>query len=101
MIDFYGFLSHQRQIYDRVQTQKQRLYNEGIINVEHGSFCPLVYSVTGGSGPEARFFLDKTQQIRCCKYDGYIFFDYLKKLLYKNLKNSISFMKEQTIILSF
>ena len=55
------------KVYERAETQKRRLYNERILNVEHGSFCPLVYSVTGGSGPEAKTFLDycvknKTQQ---------------------------------------
>ena len=46
--------SSTEKIYERAETQKRRLYNERILNVEHGSFCPLVYSVTGGSGPEAR-----------------------------------------------
>ena len=48
--------SSTEKIYERAETQKRRLYNERILNVEHGSFCPLVYSVTGGSGPEARTF---------------------------------------------
>ena len=48
--------SSTEKIYERAETQKRRLYNERILNVEHGSFCTLVYSVTGGSGPEARTF---------------------------------------------
>ena len=48
--------SSTEKVYERAETQKRRLYNERILNVEHGSFCPLVYSVTGGSGPEARTF---------------------------------------------
>ena len=81
--------SSTEKIYDRVETQKRRLYNERILNVEHGSFlyarylcsrdalgrpsaarddrvsciqgsfCPLVYSVTGGSaGQKQGLFLD-------------------------------------------
>ena len=48
--------SSTEKIYQRAETQKQRLYYERILNVEHGCFCPLVYSVTGDSGPEARNF---------------------------------------------
>ena len=28
-----------------------------ILNVEDGTFAPLIFSVTGGAGPEARIFL--------------------------------------------
>ena len=49
---------HQQKKYTRELKLRSGGYNERILNVEHGSFCPLVYSVTGGSGPEARTFLD-------------------------------------------
>ena len=46
------------KIYERAETQKRRLYNERLLNVEHGSFVHWCrYSVTGGSGLEARTFV--------------------------------------------
>ena len=32
------------------------LYNSRIMNVEHGTFVPLVFSLTGGEGPETYMF---------------------------------------------
>ena len=40
-------------IYERHESEKKRQYNDRIMNVEHGTFTPLVFSVTGGAGPEA------------------------------------------------
>ena len=38
------------------ETEKKRLYNRRIMNVEHGTFTPLVFSLTGGEGPETAVF---------------------------------------------
>ena len=35
------------------ENMKKRTYRERILNVEHGSFTPVVFSTTGGAGPEA------------------------------------------------
>ena len=32
---------------------KKRAYQERVLNVEHASFTPIVFSTTGGAGPEA------------------------------------------------
>ena len=32
---------------------KKRNYRERVLNVEHGSFTPMIFSTTGGAGPEA------------------------------------------------
>ena len=34
------------------EKEKKRCYNDRIMNVEHGTFTPLFFSVTGGEGPE-------------------------------------------------
>ena len=31
-------------------------YNSRIMNVKHGPFTPLVFSMTGGEGPEVSMF---------------------------------------------
>ena len=41
------------------EKQKKRLYNERIIQVEHGSFTPVVLSAFGGFGTETARFIKK------------------------------------------
>ena len=36
--------------------KKKRTYNNQIMYVEHGTFTPLVFSLTGGEGPETSAF---------------------------------------------
>ena len=55
--------SHLKQNLQKVFTEnekeKKRQYNSIVIQVEHGSFTPLVFSAYGGSSPEtARFFTE-------------------------------------------
>ena len=43
-------------IFKKHEKEKKRTYNSRIMNVEHGTFTPLVFSLTGGEGPEAFIF---------------------------------------------
>ena len=36
--------------------EKKRLFNSRVIEVEHGTFTPLVFSTTGGMSRECTFF---------------------------------------------
>ena len=36
--------------------EKMRAYNSRIMDVEHGTFTPLVFSLTGGEDPETSMF---------------------------------------------
>ena len=38
------------------EKEKKRAYNSRIMNAEHGTFTPLVFSLTGGEGPETSMF---------------------------------------------
>ena len=40
-------------LYKRFEKEKKRKYNERVLQVEHGSFTPLVFSTLGGYGREA------------------------------------------------
>ena len=40
------------KVLSKHEREKKRSYNQRIMNVEHGTFTPLVFSVTGGEGPE-------------------------------------------------
>ena len=44
------------KIFDRHEKEKKRQYNHRVINIEHGTFTPLVFSVNGGMGPECTVF---------------------------------------------
>ena len=39
-------------LYKENENEKKRAYNDRIINVEKSSFTPLVFTTTGGMGPE-------------------------------------------------
>ena len=40
------------QLYQAHENEKKRTYNQRIIEVEHASFTPLVFSTSGGESPE-------------------------------------------------
>ena len=42
--------------YEYNEKENKRLYNERILQVEHGSFTPLIFSATGGMGRECKMF---------------------------------------------
>ena len=44
------------------ENENKRHYNQRIIEVEHGSFSPLVFSLYGGNGREAERFLTELAQ---------------------------------------
>ena len=45
-----------RKIYEKHEKEKKRHYNDRVMNIEHGTFTPLVFSVNGGIGPECLVF---------------------------------------------
>ena len=46
-------------MYHYHEQQKKRDYNLRVINVEKGTFTPLVFSTTGGMGQEATSFIKR------------------------------------------
>ena len=44
------------KIYGKHEKEKKRNYNQRIMDIEHGTFSPLVYSVNGGIAPECEKF---------------------------------------------
>ena len=46
-------------MYNSHERQKKNLYNKRIVEVEHGTFTPIVLSTTGGMGREAHMFFKK------------------------------------------
>ena len=46
-------------MYKHHEQQKKREYNDRILQVEKGTFSPIVFSCTGGAGPEASAFIKR------------------------------------------
>ena len=47
------FIEHEGTfMYRENEMEKKRAYGDSILNVEKGSFNPLVFTTTGGMGPE-------------------------------------------------
>ena len=44
------------QIYEVDEKEKKQMYNDRVLHVEKGSFSPLIFTTTGGMGPEATKF---------------------------------------------
>ena len=51
------------QVYREQEQEKKRAYNERIIQVENGSFTPIVFSTFGGMGKEAESFHKRLAQL--------------------------------------
>ena len=52
-----------RQVYRTHENEKKRTYNERVIEVEKGSFTPIVVSTSGGMGDEAEKFHKRLAQL--------------------------------------
>jgi len=50
------------QCYIQNEKEKKRQYNERILEIEHGSFTPLVFSIYGGMGRECSMLYSKLAQ---------------------------------------
>ena len=45
------------------EKEKKRIYNERIMQVEHGTFTPLMMSATGGMGRESSKFYSRLSDL--------------------------------------
>ena len=65
--------SHLKQNLQKVFTanekEKKRHYKSRVIEVEHGSFTPLVFSAYGGSSPETERFITELSVKLSTKHD--------------------------------
>ena len=49
--------------YERNEIEKKRQYNERVLEVEHGSFTPLVFSSNGGMGRQCSTFFKRLSEM--------------------------------------
>ena len=58
------YINHElTKSYEMNEKEKKKCYNERILQVEHGSFTPLVMSATGGMGRECKKFYSRLSEI--------------------------------------
>ena len=55
------------QIYAMQEREKKRDYKQRVIQVEKGSFTPLIFSTTGGMGPEATVYHKRVAELISAK----------------------------------
>ena len=55
------------QIYAQHENEKKQTYNDRILNVEKGSFSPLIFSTTGGMGPECTRYHRRVAELIAAK----------------------------------
>ena len=56
-------------LYRRHERQKRTKYEQRIHEVEHATFCPLIWTTSGGAGPAATSFLKSLADRLSEKYD--------------------------------
>ena len=56
-----------KQVYQQHEREKKRTYNERVIQIEKGSFTPIVMSTFGGMGVEAKKFHNCLAQLIAVK----------------------------------
>ena len=64
--------------YHRLEAGKRREYQDRILNVEHGSFSPLIFSIAVGMGPTASVVFRRLASLLSAKRDEH----YSKTLLF-------------------
>ena len=52
----------------RNKMEKRRHYEERIRNVDHGTFTPLVFTTSGGTGPAASIFFKRLASMLAAKH---------------------------------
>ena len=60
------------QCYKSNETEKKKQYNQRIIEVDQGSFCPLIFSVNGGTSNECSIFLKRLMCLMSKKRNEHI-----------------------------
>jgi len=82
------------QLYASHENEKKNAYNDRVIQVEHGSFTPLVFSTAGGESPECRKFHQRLASLLAAKRKE----DYSETMTY--IRRKIRFCLLRTTLIS-
>ena len=80
------------QLYLQHEREKKRTYNDRILQVEKGSFSPLIFSTSGGMGPEATKYHKRIAELIATK-KGEVYADVMNhvrtKIRFSLLKSTL------------
>ena len=81
------------QIFESQENEKKRQYNQRVIDVEHGTFTPLVFGTNGGFGKECELFIAKLAEKLSIKTDE----SYAAVITWLRTKLSFSILKSVNV----
>ena len=81
------------RIYRYHENRKMKKYNSRIINVEKGSFTPLIYSTSGGWGPQAVAYHKRLAQLMAKKRNE----EYANVISYMRTKIRFSILRSTLV----
>ena len=81
-----------QQIYRNHENEKKRLYSRRALDIEHGTFTPLIFTSTGGMGKECLQYHSRLAQLISIKKGE----DYAKNNLLDKSKDIFRFIKIRT-----
>ena len=92
--DSYQDLEPQ-QIYELHENEKKRLYGDRVIEVEHGTFIPLVFTTNGGMGKECNRYHSRLAELISTKKGE----SYAKTISWIRAKTSFSLLRSALLCL--
>ena len=91
--DSYQDLEPQ-QIYELHENEKKRLYGDRVIEIEHGTFIPLVFTTTGGMGKECNRYHSRLAELISTKKGE----SYAKTISWIRAKTSFSLLRSAALL---
>ena len=83
------------KLYERAEKNKMRKYNSRILQVEKGSFTPLIYSTFGGWGPRADKYHKRLARLISLKQNE----EYSKVISYMRIRIRFAILKSTLVAL--
>ena len=84
-----------QQIYRIHENEKKRLYSERVLDIEHGTFTPLVFTTTGGMGKECLKYHSRLAQLIAIKKGE----QYAKTIAWIRTRTSFALLRSALVCL--
>ena len=84
-----------QQIYSKHENEKKRKYAERILQIEQGTFTPLIFTTTGGMAPECQMFHSRLAELIATKKAE----EYSKTMNWLRVKISFSLIRSALVCL--
>ena len=84
-----------QQIYRIHENEKKRLYSRRVLDIEHGTFTPLVFTTTGGMGKECLMYHSRLAQLIAIKKGE----QYAKTISWVRTRTSFALLRSALVCL--